>query len=235
MSEPIVTLEGLAVGYGRQVVLEGISATVPRQGFIGLLGANGSGKTTLLKTIAGILPPLAGTIRFSSGGSARSVVIGYVPQRESLDPSFLLSSLEVVLMGACGRVGPGRMLGRQERGWARECLRRTGAEEFERKAFAELSGGQKQRVLIARALVAKPDLLLLDEPTAGVDASAVDGIVALLKRLNEAGMSIIMVNHDLPVVKRTAASIFWVRGGKIEYGDVASMLSHEHLEQILSE
>lgn len=229
----IISLENVAVGYGRYVVLEGINGTVPRGVFLGLLGANGSGKTTLLKTVAGILPPLAGRVNFARNDSP--VVIGYVPQRESLDQSFLLSSFEVVLMGACGRVGPGRMLGRAEHDFARECLRQTGGEKLEHKPFADLSGGQKQRVLIARALMARPDLLLLDEPTAGVDASAVDGIVTLLRKLNETGMTIVMVNHDLPVVKRTVSSIYWVRGGKIEVGDVASMLSQEHLEQILSE
>lgn len=229
----IINLENVAVGYGRHVVLEGINGKIPRGAFVGLLGANGSGKTTLLKTIAGILPPLDGRVRFAENGN--SVVIGYVPQRESLDQSFLLSSFEVVLMGACGRVGPGRMLGRAEQDWARECLRNTGAENLQRKPFADLSGGQKQRVLIARALVARPDLLLLDEPTAGVDASAVDAIVDLLHKLNQSGMTILMVNHDLPVVRRTARTIYWVRHGKIEIGDVPSMLSHEHLEQILSE
>jgi manganese/iron transport system ATP-binding protein len=176
---------------------------------------------------------LAGSIRWAKNG--KPPVIGYVPQRESLDQSFLLSSFEVVLMGACGRVGPARLLNRVEHAWARECLRNTGAENLARKPFADLSGGQKQRVLIARALVARPDLLLLDEPTAGVDAPAVDAIVALLRNLNQSGMTIVMVNHDLPVVRRTVSSIYWVRGGKIETGDVASMLSHEHLEQILSE
>lgn len=233
MSDSVIDLENVAVGYGRHVVLEGINGTIPCGVFLGLLGANGSGKTTLLKTIAGILPALAGKIRFRQNGKA--AVIGYVPQRESLDQSFLLSSFEVVLMGACGRVGPGRLLGRAEHDWARECLRNTGAENLTRTPFADLSGGQKQRVLIARALVARPDLLLLDEPTAGVDTTAVDAIVALLRKLNQSGMTIVMVNHDLPVVRRTVSSIYWVRGGKIEMGDVASMLSHEHIEQILSE
>jgi ABC-type Mn2+/Zn2+ transport system ATPase subunit len=221
----IISLENVAVGYGRHVVLEGINGKISRNAFVGLLGANGSGKTTLLKTIAGILPPLDGKVRFAENG--HTVVIGYVPQRESLDQSFLLSSFEVVLMGACGRVGPGRMLGRAEQDWARECLRNTGAENLQRKPFADLSGGQKQRVLIARALVARPDLLLLDEPTAGVDASAVDAIVALLHKLNQSGMTIIMVNHDLPVVRRTVSSVYWVRSGKIKVGDFSTILSRE--------
>jgi ABC-type Mn2+/Zn2+ transport system ATPase subunit len=228
-TNPVFQLRNVTVGYGRLPILSGVTLDLPAGAFTGLLGANGSGKTTLLKTIAGILPPLAGEISRPSG----PIIIGYVPQRESLDTSFLLSSLEVVLMGACGRVGPGRVVGRAEHEFARECLRETGADPLERKAFAQLSGGQKQRVLIARALMARPNLLLLDEPTAGVDMSAVDSIVAVLRKLNSAGLTILMVNHDLPVMKRSVRDVLWVRHGNIEAGTVESMLSHEDLEAIL--
>jgi ABC-type Mn2+/Zn2+ transport system ATPase subunit len=223
-----ITLENLAAGYRRAPVLEGINATIATGDAIGLLGANGSGKTTLLRTIAGILPPLAGAVRFT----AARPVIGYVPQRESLDQSFLLSNLEIVEMGLCGRVGPGRFLARIEREAARQALERTGAADLRQKRFAEISGGQKQRVLIARALVAKPDLLLLDEPTAGVDAAAVRAITELLQRLNVEGMTIMMVNHDLPVVRAVARTVWWVREGRLEQGRAGEMLNRERLEQL---
>ena len=228
--EPLIILEQLEVGYARRPVLRGVNATIARGDSIGLLGANGSGKTTLLKTIAGVLNPVGGTIRVAN--ETKRLVIGYVPQRESLDQTFLLSSLEVVLMGACASVRPGRFLGKDDRAWARECLERTGAGDLARQPFAQLSGGQKQRVLIARALVAKPDLLLLDEPTAGVDASATDAIADLLQRLNGEGMTVLMVNHDLPVVRRVARRIFWVKNGAMEVGTAAEMLDFKHAEQL---
>jgi len=227
--KPLITLENLTVGYGRKAVLEGVKAKILEGDAIGLLGANGSGKTTLLKSIAGILPPSEGKIRFE--GTKRPV-IGYVPQRESLDQSFLLSNLEVVEMGLCGRVPPGRFLGRAERTAAMQALERTGAADLAHKRFAEISGGQKQRVLIARALAADPDLLLLDEPTAGVDAPAVKAITELLQLWNTPGMTIVMVNHDLPVVRAVARTVWWVREGTVEQGTAAEMLSRERIEHL---
>src|SRR5881227_1169119 len=109
MSEELIRIEDLSIGYNGRAVLSGISLTIAQGSFTGLLGANGSGKSTLIKTLLGILPPLGGRIRFN-GQAGGPPVFGYVPQRESLDSIYLLSSFEVVLMGACGRVGPGRLL-----------------------------------------------------------------------------------------------------------------------------
>lgn len=227
--EPEIILSNVAVGYGRRVVLEGVDAAVARADSIGLLGANGSGKTTLLKTLAGILPPLRGKIQFRN---AIRPLIGYVPQRESLEHAFLISTLEVVLMGACGRVTPGRFLGKSEHEFALECLERTGTASLARKPFAEISGGQKQRVLIARALMARPEILLLDEPTSGIDPAATSAISELLQMLNSTGLTILMVNHDVPVIRNVARTIWWVRGAKLEIGATSAMLGSTAVEQI---
>src|SRR5438552_11572414 len=154
-----LSLDHVAVGYDRRVVLPDVNLTLPRGSFTGLLGANGSGKSTLIKTILGIIQPLSGRVEFSSV-NGRAHVLGYTPQRDSLDPIFLLSSFEVVLMGTCGRVRPGRRINSAEKAWAHQCLRETGADALSRKLFSQLSGGQKQRVLIARALATRPDFLL---------------------------------------------------------------------------
>ena len=225
----MVILENVAVGYRRRAVLEGVTLRIGKGESVGLLGANGSGKTTLLKTIGGILPTVKGEVRFGAGGRP---TVGYVPQRESLDQAFMLSNLEVVLMGVCGRVGPGRFAGKRERAQAIECLEKTGAANLAGKRFAEVSGGQKQRVLIARALMARPDLLLLDEPTAGVDAAATAAITELLRNLNAEGMTVLMVNHDVPVLRSVARSIWWVADKKVETGTVSEMLRAERLEHV---
>lgn len=230
---PLLTLANVSVGHDRKVVLEGISLSVQRGVFSALLGANGSGKSTLIKTILGILPPLAGRLTFAPA-DGRAPALGYVPQRESLDPIYLLSSFEVVLMGVCGRVGPGRFIGKMEREWAQRCLEQTGAAELSRKQFSELSGGQKQRVLIARALAAKPDFLLLDEPTSGIDVAVKQSIMDLLRSIHqEQHQTILMASHDLPIVRQYAQHVVWLRQGKLMEGPVIELLGRDKMEDIL--
>ena len=229
----ILTFDSVAVGYDRHAVLSGVNLAFRRGSFNGLLGANGSGKSTLIRTILGIIPPLSGRMTFKSAAGGEAV-LGYVPQRESLDPIFLLSSFEVVLMGVCGRVGPGRLISRTERDWAQHCLQQTGATELGRKQFSELSGGQKQRVLIARALAAKPDFLLLDEPTSGIDVTVKQSIMELLRRIHqEQRQTILMASHDLPVVRQYVQHVVWIRGGKILEGPPAELLARDKIEAML--
>jgi ABC-type Mn2+/Zn2+ transport system ATPase subunit len=232
-TETLITLEEVGVGYDRQAVLRGVNLQIRRGTFTGLLGANGTGKSTLLKTLVGIIPVVEGAIQLGNV-EGHPAVFGYVPQREALDPIFLLSSFEVVLMGACGRVGPGRRFSHGEKDLAHDCLRRTGADPLSRKRFSQLSGGQKQRVLIARALAARPDMLLLDEPTAGIDTAATQAIMELLRQLHrDQKLTILMVNHDLPVVRRYVDEVIWLHEGKVLQGSVKELLSREKVEQIL--
>ncbi len=233
MSVPLLTLNRATIGYDRRAILGGLDLTLDYGSFTGLLGANGSGKSTLIKTIIGVLPTVAGTLKFHER-DGRAPVLGYVPQREALDPLFLVSSLDVVLMGLCGRVGPGRIIRPADREFANACLEQTGAGDLARRAFAELSGGQKQRVLIARALATKPDFLLLDEPTAGIDAAASQAITELLLHLYaERGLTILMVNHDLPAVRRCARDIVWISDGCVLHGPASALLTREKIEELL--
>jgi ABC-type Mn2+/Zn2+ transport system ATPase subunit len=228
-----LVLEDVTVGYVHRPVLERVCLSLPRGSFTGLLGANGSGKSTLLKTVLGILRPLAGKVVLRPIG-ARPPVMGYVPQRESLDPIFLVTSLEVVLMAACGHVGPGRFFGRKEWDWARECLGRTGALELAHALFSELSGGQKQRVLVARALATRPDFLLLDEPIAGIDAPASQAILELLRQVHaQQQMTILLVSHDLTAVRQYARHVVWLHEGRVLQGPVEELLSRERIEAVL--
>jgi ABC-type Mn2+/Zn2+ transport system ATPase subunit len=226
---PILELRGVAVGYDRHALLRDLDFRIARGSFTGLLGANGSGKTTVLKTIAGILPPVAGQVSFHSPAT-----LGYVPQRDQLDSIFIFSALEVALMGVCGRIGAGRRIPRAEREHVRDCLRQTGAESFARQRFSELSGGQKQRVLIARALASRADFLILDEPTAGVDAAATNAIIDLLVRLNrEKHLTIVMVNHDFAAVRRSADRVIWLHQGTVLQGPVDELLQRDRIEELL--
>ena len=228
MNEPFITLDNLAIGYDRQPVLSGISLSIPRGSFTAILGANGSGKSTLLKTLLGLQPPVAGNIQI-----AVPVVFGYVPQSIQFDPLFLLTGFEVALMGVYGRIGAGRFVPQNERAFVRECLQATGAEEFARKKFSELSGGQKQRVLIARALATKPDVLVLDEPTAGVDAAATHALLEFISQIHaERKLTILLVTHDLPLVRKHAQQIVWLHQGKVLYGTTAELLARERMAEI---
>ncbi|MGD0745488.1 MAG: metal ABC transporter ATP-binding protein [Verrucomicrobiota bacterium] len=228
MSESLITLDNLAIGYGRQPVLSGISLSIPRGSFTAILGANGSGKSTLLKTLLGLQPPLAGKIQI-----AAPAVFGYVPQAIEFDPLFLLTGFGVALMGVYGRIGAGRFVPPGERTFVRECLRATGAEEFAGQKFSELSGGQKQRVLIARALATRPDVLVLDEPTAGVDAAATHALLEFISQIHaERKLTILLVTHDLPLVRRHAQQVVWLHQGKLLLGAAAELLSRERMAQI---
>ena len=228
MNEPFITLDNLAIGYDRQPVLSGISLSIARGSFTAILGANGSGKSTLLKTLLGLQPPIAGKIQI-----AAPAVFGYVPQAIQFDPLFLLTGFEVALMGVYGRVNAGHFVPQNERAFVRECLRATGAEEFACKKFSELSGGQKQRVLIARALATKPDVLVLDEPTAGVDAAATHALLEFISQIHaERKLTILLVTHDLPLVRKHAQQIVWLHQGKILHGTAAELLSRERMAEI---
>ena len=212
---PWARLADAAIGYDAKPVLRGLTLDLPRGRFTAVVGENGSGKTTLLKTLAGILPPVGGRVEFS-GASGATPVLGYVPQRDGLDPLWPLSAFEVALMGTYGRLGAGRGAGAAERQLARDCLAQTGAADLERKAFSILSGGQKQRVLIARALATQPDVLLLDEPTAGIDPETTQAVMEMLSRQHrEQRLTILMVNHDLPLARRHATDVLRVADGKV--------------------
>jgi ABC-type Mn2+/Zn2+ transport system ATPase subunit len=180
---------------------------------VAILGPNGSGKTTLLRGIVGLIPTLTGIIRY--GFDRATNPFGYVPQRESLDATFPLTVHEVVLMGAYARLRPLRIVGRHQRRLASACLAVVGLEALAEHRYASLSGGQKQRVLIARALAAEPTLLVLDEPTAGVDTEATAAIMAVLRRLNQDdGLTVLVVTHNVRLLPGLATAVVWVQDGR---------------------
>lgn len=231
--DAIIKLENLSVGYRRKAVLSGLNLELKRGSFTGLLGSNGSGKTTLIKTLLGILKPVAGKVSSVAANEGR-LRIGYVPQRESLDPIYLFSAFEVAQMGLYGVVKPGRGIGASGRERVNQSLVQVGAESFAARKFSELSGGQAQRVLIARALVSDPELLVLDEPTAGIDADAARAVGELLSELHAKDkMTILMVNHELHWMRQLASELIWLRDGSAVQGAVDELLSRDQIEEML--
>ncbi len=228
MSEPLITFDNLMIGYNNQPVLSGISLAIERASFTAILGANGSGKSTLLKTLLGLQPAVSGRIEFAS-----QPTFGYVPQATQFDALYPLTAFDVTLMGTFGRVGVGRRVPHAERAFCNECLRAAAADGFAHKRFAELSGGQKQRVLIARALAAKPDVLVLDEPTAGVDAVANHALLEFISRIHEERqLTVLLVTHDLPIVRKHAQRVIWLHEGKVLHGPVSEIFTPERLAEI---
>jgi ABC-type Mn2+/Zn2+ transport system ATPase subunit len=216
------------LGYDGVPVLEGLALDVRAGDFLALVGPNGCGKSTILKGMAGILEPLRGRISREIDG--RPVRFGYVPQRETIEMVFPLTVFQVALMGTYGRVGPGLPVTHAERELVRGCLDDLGLGDLQRKPFPALSGGQRQRVLIARALAAEPDLLLLDEPLSGIDLRAAQVIMDLIERLHrERRLTMVMVSHHLKVLREheMVREVVWVHEGKLLRGAAAVMLAPE--------
>jgi len=244
LSSPIVQLDGVSFAYGEVVVLEGVHLSIWPGEWVLVVGPNGGGKTTLLKLILGLLEPTAGQVRLFGQEPAKTRHrVGYMPQHIQFDSLFPVTVMDIVLMGRLGTAGR-RLLGwytRQDRQAAQEALAEVGLTGLENRPFAALSGGQRQRVLIARALCSRPELLLLDEPTAHVDPQAEGQLMEILQRLHRR-MSIVMVSHDLGVVSPQIGSVLCVNrrlvvhptteltGEKIRqlYGEDLRMIRHDH-------
>ena len=220
-SEPLISLRDASFGYDGRAVVRGVDLDVLPGQLLGISGPNGSGKTTLFRGILGLLPPLAGEVTRRPG-----TALGYVPQREHLDGVFPLTVEELVRMGAYGRLRGLRILSRREKSLARECLERVGLSEQSHRQFSALSGGQRQRALIARALMAKPDVILLDEPTNGVDRESARQILVLLEALMEAGTSVLLVAHQHGFLRQIAREILWVAGGHVRRGPTSELLEN---------
>jgi len=211
MASSVISLDGVSFAYDSTPILEDVCLDVPHLDFACMVGPNGGGKTTLLKLFLGLLTPARGQIRiFGKSPEAARSRIGYMPQHAQVDFRFPVSVADVVLMGRIGKaetIGPYR---RAHREVAWKALREVGLADQRLRAFGDLSGGQRQRVLIARALAVEPELLLLDEPTANLDASAENELYELLRRLNER-LTIIMVTHDLGFVSRFVKTVICVK------------------------
>lgn len=203
---PLLEVAGLRLDLGGRRILEDVSLTLADGEFLGLIGPNGGGKTSLLRVLLGLHPPTAGTVRwrFHCGASPR---VGYVPQRASVDRHYPLSALEVLRQGApdaAATWGEARQRIQREAG---RLLRRVGLATHGDMRFVNLSSGQQQRLLLARALMTAPEVLLLDEPTAGVDTDGQQQFGALLRELNHEGVAIVLVSHDIPLVRSQADRI----------------------------
>ena len=198
MPSPVISIDRLSFSYERTPILKEVSFQVYPNEFIGIIGPNGGGKTTLLKLILGFLTPSHGSLTVFGHPPVTSSTnerLAYVPQTTRFDRDFPISVEEVVLSGILSELPWYGKFQTKHRQAAREALLKVGLPDLSHRSFGSLSGGQAQRVLIARALIAKPQLLLLDEPTSSVDQQAENEIYGILKQL-KGQITILMVTHD---------------------------------------
>jgi len=198
--EEVVRAKDIWVHYDSIPVLEGVSLSVTRGDFLGIIGPNGGGKTTLLKVLLGLIIPSHGQVRVMGQPPERSrSKIGYVAQHNLFDRDFPINVRDTVLMGCNGTTGLIRRYSREDKDQAQEALKVVGMLSYQDHQIGKLSGGEQQRVFIARALVSQPKLLLLDEPTASVDPAVQTDFYELLERLKQ-DITIIMVSHDVSAI-----------------------------------
>ena len=209
---PLVRLENVNIGYDSVPILQAVSMGIDSGSLVGVAGPNGSGKTTLFRSVLGLLPILSGSLSRHYPLSN----FGYVPQSAALDPQFPLSVGEIVEMGGYGRVRPYQPFPAAEKKRVGEALDLVGLKHLKAKSFFACSGGQKQRILIARALMVKPKIMILDEPLSGVDEESRRSITDLLIKLaRENGLAVFFSSHDLQMVQRVADQIVRVDHGKV--------------------
>ncbi|OAG28636.1 metal ABC transporter ATP-binding protein [Thermodesulfatator autotrophicus] len=236
----LVEIRHLFFWYGQRLVLEDINFDIKRGDFLAILGPNGSGKTTLLKCILGLLKPQKGEIKLFGvpvEEFSEKWRLGYVPQRAIalVDPVFPLSVEEVVGFGLLPKKKFPRFLARADKDAILKALKQVEMENYLHQRISKLSGGQQQRVFIARALVSRPEILILDEPTTGIDAATQERFYDLLAEFNQKGLTIVIVTHDIGIVNKHVKQVACLNRRLVYHGTHEEFCSSPRLQQIIGE
>ncbi len=234
MKDIAIELEDVNVRYGNNVALENASIKIPYLSFTGVIGMNGAGKSTLFKAIMGLVKPTTGTITICGDDpytAQKHGHVAYVPQSELVDWDFPVSVYEVVMMGRIGTQNIFKMASKEDHAAVQNGLERVNMTTFKDRQIGELSGGQKKRVFVARALAQGADILLLDEPFAGLDATTEKSLIALLITLQESGKTIILATHDLLSLPDTCDHVALVKSTIIAYGPTQEVFTRELVEK----
>jgi ABC-type Mn2+/Zn2+ transport system ATPase subunit len=225
-----VRLTDVSAGYGERVALANVSIDIPAGSLLAVIGPNGAGKSTLLKTIAGLLRPFSGTVEVLGSPPGREARrIAYVPQAEVVDWSFPVTVGDVVMMGRVPLIGVGRTPGARDRDAVREALETVGMAGAVDRQIGSLSGGQRRRVFLARALAARPDLYLLDEPVTGVDATTQEDLMDVLEDEAGAGRTVVATTHDLACAAQRFQQAAFVNGRLVATGPANMVLDPDLL------
>ncbi|MGO1534794.1 MAG: metal ABC transporter ATP-binding protein [Halomonas sp.] len=231
-TDTALSIHNLTVSYHNQPVLWDINLEIPTGVMAGIVGPNGAGKSTLIKSLLELVPSLSGEVMVHGRPYAsQRRRVGYVPQRSSVDWDFPTTALDVVTMGLYGRLGWLRRPGRKERNESLEALEMVGMSAYADRQISQLSGGQQQRVFLARALVQQADVYFLDEPMAGVDATTERAIIDILRRLRDAGKTLIVVHHDLQTVRNYFDWLLLLNVRVIASGKADDVFNIDYLRQ----
>lgn len=215
--------ENLTIGYEEPGIASGITFEVNAGDYLCVVGENGAGKSTLIKTIVGLRKPIAGSITVGEGFELART--GYLPQQTVVQKDFPATVEEIVLSGLQNSMGFRPFYRAAEKARARENMKKLNVLEFAHKSFKELSGGQQQRVLLARALCATKNLLILDEPVAGLDPKVTEELYGFIRTLNEQGLTVIMITHDLSVIQYASHVLYM--GANRFFGTKGAFLKSE--------
>ena len=199
--KPLIKLTNICAGYGADTVLTNISLTVEEHDFVGIIGPNGGGKTTLVKVLLGQIKPQQGSVEYNG-----KIKIGYLPQYSEIDHKFPISVREVILSGLYSSSKFPCRFRKEQHQRVAQVVQQLGLEGLEKRQIGELSGGQLQRVLLGRAIVANPQVIILDEPSTYLDRTSQETLYQELERQNQQS-AIILVSHDVEVVKQKAKNI----------------------------
>jgi zinc transport system ATP-binding protein len=231
----VIVVEGIKVSLDGHSVLENISFSLDEGNFLGVIGPNGAGKTTLVRAILGLIKPDEGSICVM-GMSPKELKhelhhIGYMPQQVLFDPLFPVSVYDVVMMGRSCCIGTFRFPRRDDREAVMESIEAVGLKGLEKRPIGELSGGQQKRAFLARALCLETRILILDEPTAGLDIEAQESFMSLLTRLKEElGLTIVFISHDVGVLARFADEIVCINRTMHVHGRPGDVLGSEKIK-----
>lgn len=238
MPKPIITFQQATFGFPGVIALQDISLDILEGEYVGIIGPNGSGKTTLCRAMLGLMPPLKGTLQIfdCSCDELRChhrARIGYLPQKGKIDQNFPITVLEAVMMGRYGALGLFRRPGKQDREIAMNSLENVGMQDHWNTPLGHLSGGQQQRVLIARALAQQPQVLLLDEPTTGIDIVTQHSVLDLIKRLHrDLGLTVLLVTHDINMIRAHVDRLVLLKTTLFAAGPPDEVLKTDVLQQV---
>jgi|YelNatPaOPRAMG01_1025707.scaffolds.fasta_scaffold01631_22 zinc transport system ATP-binding protein len=234
----IIEIENLFFSYNGETILEDINLSIEEGDFWGIIGPNGAGKTTLLKIIVGLLKPQKGKIfifgKYPWHLKEEKKYIGYIPQKAEIEELLPLKVFDIVSLGRRA-INEWRRLSSKDIEIIEKILRELEIYELKEKLFKDLSGGQKQRVLIAKALVMEPKILLLDEPTVGVDLSSQDRFYNILEELNKNGLTIILISHDIGVISKKVKKLACLNRKLFLHGCPQDIRIHKFLSKMYGE